>query len=248
MIIPDILLINTLNTALTAVRNDYIERVQAGQLTRSFLYLSFKNLQLGNYVVFDNVKKMIITTPQDPNHLEVKGSYDKNINHKNGFVYVTLGSESDKNNSISIGQGDNDPLEFNNSPEGTDEIKNLYMRRFSTTYYVMIGGENKNQVVVLYNLFKSILTIANNHLELEGLSNIKIGGQDIRNNTDIPDDIFMRPISVSFEYEEVVPELAFTEIIGKIRLYWLPEGATTRQGPIEVSVEDDVGDSDSDSF
>lgn len=247
MIIPDILLINTLNTALIAVRNDYRERVAAGQLERSFLYLSFKNLQLGNYVVFDNVRKMIITTPQDPNHLEVKGSYDKNINSKNSFVYITLGSENDRNNSLSIGQGDNEEIFYNNTPEGTDEYKAQFSRRYATTYHVMIGGDNKNEVIVLYNLFKSLLIIANNHLEIEGLSNIKIGGQDIRSNTAVPDHLFLRPITISFEYEEVVPEISFTEIVRKIRLYWLPEGATTAQGPIEISIEDDIGDSDSDS-
>jgi len=246
MLIPDILLINTLNTALTAVRNDYNESVQANQLYRSFLYLSFKNLSLGNYVVFDNAKKLIITTPQDPNHLDVKGNYDKNINNRT-FVYVTLGSESDRNNSIGIGIGDNEILTFNNTPEDDDEYKSQFSRRYATTYNLMIGGENKNEVIVLYNLFKSILTVCINHLSLEGLSNIKLGGQDIRNNNSIPDNLFLRPITISFEYEEVVPELAFKEIVRKIRLYWKPEGATVAQGPIEFSNEDDITDSDSTS-
>lgn len=244
MIIPDFILINSLNTGLEAVRNDYNNLFLQNKESRSFLSLLFRDSGLENYVAFTQCKALIITTPKNPKHVIVKSSLDKNSNSA-PFVYVTLGSENDRNNSIGIGQGDNEILRFDNTNDNeTDTYKNQYSRRYMTTYYVMIGGENKNEVVILYYLFKAILTVAMNHVIFEGLQNIKIGGQDIRANTVIPDSIHIRPITLTFEYEQVVPDISNTDIIRQINLYWKPDGSITAMGPIVIENDDDL-DSDS---
>lgn len=243
LVIPDQVIVNTLNLALTAIRNDYRTAIERGQENRSLLYLLFNSLSLGRYDYYENVKQLIITTPEDPKHLDVSLSYDKNIAKVN-HVFVTLPSENEKNNSLAIGAGNYEELTYNNT-EG-DTQRTQYSRRYSSTYYVVIICENRNEMIVLYNLFMAIIINCINHFDLEGLENLKTGGQDLRFQS-IPDGIFQRAITLNFEFERVIPELQFNDIIRTIRLYWRPEDAITRQGPIEFSTEDDIASESSGS-
>lgn len=234
MILPDILLVNSLNTALRAIRNDYQTQVASGHEERSVLFLLFADTEtLGNYEAYKTARVLIINTDESPKHLLVRSALDQTPN-QGPFVFVALAAESDRNNSTGIGVGDQDQLVYDEGGPG-ETYRDQFRRRWATTYQVVIGSENKGEVIVLYNFFKALLVILINHLTLEGLLNIKLGGQDLRVNVSIPDKVILRGITVNFEYEMVVPELSFKDIIRTIRLYWKAEGTTTPRGPIVIT-------------
>jgi len=238
MILPDFILIKALNLALVALRNDYKNNVLAGTEDRSVLKLMFQNVEpLGNYDVFTQAKALIDTTAESPKHLLVVSSLDANFN-KGPFVYVTLGADGDRNNSIDQGIGDNAPLVFNNN-DGTQSSKQVFQRRFAATYHVVIGSQNKEEVVVLYTVFQALLMVLTSHVAFEGLLNVKYGGQDVRVDLGVPDKVVTRVITINFEYEQSVPEFAFTTIATKILLYWQAQGAQVPSGPIVIEGSDD---------
>lgn len=238
MILPDFILVNSLNLALVALRNDYLINVSAGTEERSVLKLMFSELeQLGNYDAFTQAKAMLITTSEHPKHLLVRSALDQNFKGS-PFLYVTLAGESDRNNSIGQGIGDNDYLSFNED-DGTQSAKVQFQRRFATTYQLVIGSENKGEVVILYNVFQALLMILTSHATFSGLSNLKFGGQDVRVDLGVPDKVVMRAITINFEYEQKVPELAVKTIATNIFLYWKAQGAQVASGPVVIQADSD---------
>jgi hypothetical protein len=245
LVIPDITLLDTCNKILTVIRNDYEINRLAGTEERSLLYILFYSLTLGRYGLYDNVKQMLITTPSDPKHIDVVTlSYDQNTS-KVPALYLTLPSESTgRGNSLGIGQGDYDEVVFNNDYPEQDERRALFNRRYNCTYQLVIVSDNRNEAMVLYHLFKNMLVTCTNHLALSGIENLRIGGQDLNIQTSLPDKVFLKAITLNFEYEQQVPEMIVKRIYDRLLLYWKPEGAEVRQGPIVI----DSDDSDSDSF
>lgn len=215
LLIPDILIINTFNNILKIIRNDYNTNVTAGTESRSILYLLFNSVVLGKYNFYDNAKELLITTPENPLHLEVRLSYDAAPTTSANMIYVTLGSENPIHDSLQIGLGDQDELIFENVDPTPDQYKKQYMRRFLSTYNIVIIGKNRNELLVLFNVFKMLTIASIDHLTMEGLQNIKIGGQDMRPNEE---GMFARSISLTFEYEQVVPEIFIQTIYEKIRV------------------------------
>ncbi len=216
LIIPDIILVDCLNNGLKAVRLDYRSAVAAGNEQNSILYLMYNGLSLGKYIMYDNLKKLVCNTPEDPNYIDVKLSYDHNSQNPIS-VHISLPSESDKTNSIGLGQGDNDELTSDSNNDGLpDQQRAIFSRRFQATYHVVIMADNKDAVIALYSLFKMILIACMNHLEVSGLLNTKLGGGDVRLNENQPERRFIRPLTLTFEYETVAPELIVNAIIGKL--------------------------------
>lgn len=215
--IPEIKIAQTLNNILTIIRNNHNDAIANGQEDRSLLYLLFKTIELGRYDFYENAKHLIITTPQNPKHLQVKLSYDQNDAGNASGIFLSLASDSNRNDSLFIGEGDNAELVFDNVSDQNEYIKQ-YTRRFATTYQLVIITENKNETSVLYNLFRCMIIACTEHLAFEGVSNLKLGGQDLRVNMAVPDKLFMRAITMNFEYEVVTPEIFIQDIFTKIRV------------------------------
>ncbi len=236
LVLPDLILVNTINRILTILRNDFNNHQLAGTPTRSILWLLFGGLELGRYNAYQNIVAAIVTTDQDPNVIRCKLSYEKNDTSEASQIYVTLPSESNKNNTLGLGQGNQDPLEIPGTP---DTYKKQYNYRFLTTYQVMVTGPNRNEVMVLYHLIKTMLVATIEHMSHYGLSNMKIGGQDIRYQG-IPDTFFMKAITLNFEYEQVIPEIDIQNVYRTLRLFWREDQAIVAKGPIVISVDDDI--------
>lgn len=216
LIIPDSILVDTLKNGLDAFRKDYKNAVLAGNEQNSLLYVMYNTLALGKYVLYDNLKALICNTPEDPRYIEVKLNYDHD-SQRPISIHISLPSESDKNNSLQIGEGDNDPLLTDTDNDSIEDTRRVvYSRRFTATYHIVIISENKNEVIAIYSMVKMILIASINHLELSGLSNIKLGGGDVRLNEASPERRFIRPITISFEYDTVAPQLLVNSIINQI--------------------------------
>lgn len=230
--IPEVILLDTCNKALKILRDDFNANQTAGTPERSLLYVLMYSLDLGTYNLYDNARQLIVTTPENPKHINaITLSFDKNSG-KSPHLYITLPSESAINNSIGIGEGDYPELVYD------DQYKKQFNRRYLCTYHLVVVAENRNETLILYHLFKNMLVACTNHMAMNGIENLKIGGQDLQNGLLPPDLLFRKAITLSFEYEQQIPELFIRNIYSKILLYWKPEGAITRQGPIVIDADD----------
>jgi hypothetical protein len=227
LIIPDSILADTLKNGLDAFRKDFKNAVLAGNEQKSLLYIMYNGLALGKYIMYDNLKKLICNTPEDPNYIEVKLSYDHDSKRPIS-IHISLPSESDRTNSLQIGEGDYPEFVTDTNNDGFgDTWRAQFGRRFSATYHIVIMADNKNEVIAIYSIIKMILISCINHLELSGLLNIKLGGGDVRLNESAPERRFIRPITISFEYETVAPELLVNTIINQLNysLYFVDDSS-----------------------
>lgn len=242
IVIPDVQIAHALTLGIKAIREEYAELLKNGHVSRSFLYILFKGLYLGKYDFFENAVELINTTPENPKHIDtVHLSYDHNANTA-PYIFVTSPNEVPKNNSIGIGQEDNDLLFHNDT--GQDERRVLYSRRYQSTYLVVVVSENKNEVTILFNIVKALCTAFMEHMAFEGLENMQIGGSDLRMPGLIPDRYYSKAVTLNIEYNQFVPDIDFDKIYRKIKLFWRPEGAEVAQGPIVIENNDDLGPSD----
>jgi hypothetical protein len=231
--IPDIIICNAVNLLLRAIREDYNARILANQENRSMLYLLFNGTTLGTYNFYENAKSLIVTTPQNPRHVECKLAFDSG-DAKYPQIYITLPAESDRNNSVGFGEGNFPEIIFTDIDAGTTEYKRTYSRRWNATYNVVVISDNKNEANILFHLVKSMMVIGQMHLQAKGLENLKIGGSDLTFKDRIPDRTFVKSITLNFEYEDVIPELSINDVISKMLLYWRMEGAEEFNGPIQI--------------
>jgi len=214
VIIPDIIICNYVNNTLNIVRQDWITMSGLGKEDESLLYLIFGGGNIGTYDLFKNAKAILITKPGEPKHLEAKLSFDHNTTSTSPALVVALSSENDRNNELSIGEGSREEI----LDDAQDQYRKVFVRRYATTYSIIVLCENKNEGALIYNLIKLLITASITSLTLEGIENIKIGGQDIKLQTAVVDRLFQRAVTINFEYEQDVPELLVNKIYRTIML------------------------------
>ncbi len=243
LFLPEHLILRTANIILEVIRTDYRNHLAGNSVEESMLHLLLGNQSVGKVDLLREAVKIFITTPQDPKHFDVKLSFDKNPS-KAPQVFITQPAENDRNNSIDVGVGDQSELLIT-SDDQEDQYREQYMRRYSATQYLMIVCENRMEMTIIYNVMKSMLVSCFNHFSTEGLSNLKLGGQELKMRGEIPDELFQKAIIMNYEYEQVSPSIVIQNVFRKIRLYWRATEATDRQGPIEFETDDDLSDSSS---
>lgn len=165
--------------------------------TKSILYRLLVGNNIQRYDLFTQAITLLINKSDDPRYLDVNLFF----NAKRASIptiHITLPSESERNNAIGVGEGFRDTI-FEDS--NSSYIK-TFNRRFSTRYNIIITSDNTNEVILLYHLIRNLLISLNAHFNAAGLENPKLGGGDIQINADIiPTNVFVRAISMEFEYD-----------------------------------------------
>lgn len=244
LLLPEHVILDTVNYLLEIIRVDFRNKQTENREEESLLHLLLNNQTVSNRNLYNEAVNIFITTPQSPKHFNCTLNFDHN-DTKLPQLYITQPSESPANNSIGIGEGDQDEITLGYDVPEPDQYRAQYMRRYLATHYVLIACENRIEMTVIYNVLKALLVSCFNHFELTGLSNIKIAGQELKMRNEIPDRLFQKAIVLTFEYEQVSPSIVIQDIFRKIRIYWKQEGTETPQGPIEFEEEDNLNDSSS---
>ena len=90
--------------------------------------------------------------------------------------------------------------------EGNYQLYHTEM--YETTYQIMITSTNSTEVTIVYHIIKSMLLMLVDQIDLMGLRNPTLSGNDIVMQDDLtPVPIFHRVLNVSFTYEHNVPKL-----------------------------------------
>lgn len=212
LLTPEIILFNTFKAVIKAVRDDYAANVADN--TKSLLYQVLYNNsattndgKIQRYNLFEQAVKVFITTEDDLRHLDVNLFF----NAKRASIptlHITLPSEQEKNNSLGIGEGINEPLYIPDTTTPT-AYKRTFNRRFTATTNLVITSDNTNEIVLIYHFIRSLIISLMEGLSLTGLENLKLSGGDININTDlVPQGIYSRVIGISYEYNAEGIELS----------------------------------------
>lgn len=218
MTVPDIVLLETVNAAIQALRDDYITTTVTNSQPESktmLYYMLGTSAALQRYNFFEQAKKIILTTPQQDGdtHLEANLSFDMNSWKGNPIIYITMPSSQGIHNSLGLGEGN-----FDEILDGNGNFKKQFVRRKRSTYQIMILSNNKTTTMLLYYLIDCLILACHDHLELSGLSNIQYNGGDLNIREVLPDKVFGKYIGLTFEYETVGKEFNINAIVSNIEV------------------------------
>lgn len=223
--LPEIVLLETVEAALTFVRNDYALQVDK---TKTYLYKLLNTTGLDNYKLYEQAVEVICGPIDSPRRFEIDLAYNM-TRERMPSAHITLPGEN-------TGQGNGMGMDENYAEtDWTDEIANevgqatnldedtgraIYSRRITAVYNLVIMSDNSNEVVLLYHFLRAMLIALIPHLHEKRLSNISFGGNDLQPYADSP--YHMRAITINMQYDTFVPSIYPFELVNKLQVVGTP--------------------------
>lgn len=196
---PDIVFFNTCDILLKQIRQDWNNHTDKSQTLLGKMLIG---TNIGKYQLFEQAQTVFLQPDDNPRKLDVRMGFDTQ-RADIPTLHITLPREQPAEDGIGIDEGFGDTF-YNDDDK---EYTKTFTRRFSTNYSVMITSDNRNEVVLVYNVFRALLISAFDHMQLSGLENIKLSGGDLQINDRLAqNNIFMRSINVNFSYDLTVPD------------------------------------------
>lgn len=207
--IPEILLYNLISGIVKHIKIDIENHI--GTPETSFLGIILKDIKDHKHDYYVEAVDIFSRKEDHPRALRVRLFFDaKEANIPT--IHITMPQENEGNNSLGAGESDInyiDELDKTISPERE--------RRFDTTFNAIITSDNHREVLIIYHVIRAMLVSALSEINIAGLENPKLGGQDIRLQEDIiPRNIYMRGISIGCSYEVEVPRFFSSKMISQL--------------------------------
>lgn len=211
LVIPEIILFRVLHGIVHFIRQD-IENNSATP-EKSVTYSLLDGLKLGRYDFYEEAKKVFSRKGTHPRALDLRLFFDAGRAHL-PTIHLNLPSENQTEGGIGLDVG-YEPTDFNEVDGVSTEF---FTRAFDTQYNFMVTSDNTFEVVMIYNLLRGMIISYMHTLEFEGIRNPRLSGQDLQIYGEIvPENVFMRAITLSFMFEASAPSLDKKTIIESIQ-------------------------------
>lgn len=212
IIMPELLIYNTVKSILNLIKIDYEERGDLDSLL--FHYFGVDNsterkeMEWETFNYFEQAKQLFLNK-----NIEVNLGYNMSVSEI-PCIHIILPSESGK----PLGLGADENYVGYNDGNGSQPVP-VYTETFNATYNLIITSPNSLEVILIYNLLRASLISTYYHLELGGLRLPRISGQDINLQGDLtPTHIFHRGLGISFDYEVIVPDIIRKRIVKGMKI------------------------------
>lgn len=203
ILIPELVISNILTTIREMLRKD-LKDAPSDDKTILYRILGVSEdgqpIQIGHYNYFKQAKQII----SDPKNLSVNFGYNQEVS-KQCSLHLLLPSEQSK---MAIGGDEGYINDINDN-----KVQPYYTQTYECTYQIMITSNNSFEVLIIYNIFKSMLLMLLDTLELSGLRNPSLSGNDIVMQENlIPIPIYHKVLNLHFLYEHNVPQLLLQDV------------------------------------
>jgi hypothetical protein len=209
--IPEIILLNAYRLGLEYIRNNYKANKAAPQNSYLATVLGFTDVNVldTRYDFYTQATSVFCTQESDPRDIKVNLFFNA-ARAKIPTIHITNPAELPIHDSLAINEGFQDPI----VNEVTGEYTVVYSRRFKAKYNIVLTSDNTNEIVLMYQVLRSLTISMIDHLQLSGLENIKISGSDLNIKSDIvPLGVFMKNIGIEFEYDVPAVKLSTNDFL-----------------------------------
>jgi hypothetical protein len=216
IVIPELVIFQTIKASLDVLREDYA--LNSADASKSFLMRcigAYNSLQ--NYDTQEQAKAVFIRAKNanEPRYVDVSMGFDSDrIGKKNPHIHILLQNDSPKDDSLGIGEGNVDPY--------FDDEESTYLkskvRRFTQQVNLLISGDNSNEKYLVYHVLKTVLIQFIPYMNALGLENVSFRGGDVSINTQVAGNVYMRSLTLNFDYDLVSPNIDQDDFINKIYL------------------------------
>lgn len=197
---PDIILFDAIKIGLKYIDADWKANTDK---TLTWLYKSLDGISIQKIDYLNQAESIFVKTGGEARKIDVNMMYNmKEV--KPPAIHITLGNESiSTSNGLGMEEGYIDPY-YN---ELGLEYQNVFTRRYSANYNIVVTSDNSNEVAIIYHVLKTMFTGMYAHLHLRGIENLKFSGADLNINQQLmPKHMYSRALSLVFEYETSAPE------------------------------------------
>lgn len=209
---PEIILHKILVELVNFIKDDFNMKDEP---ETTLLYNLWFGNQVGNVNYYEEAKELFLRDEGDPSVLEVRTFFDR-TRAQLPTLHITLPSEL---GGVADGIGIDEGYEESIYNEELNEVIPVYTRSFSSQFNIVCTSSNSNSTLILYHTIKNLLLAGFNSLQLSGLKNPKLNGQDLNMPENIiPNTVFVRAISFEFFYETSAPSLFGEKFLEKIFL------------------------------
>ena len=211
--VPEIEIFKVIHGIFEAVRGDYHAHSNEKE---TILYKYFGDLPVfeGKFNWWENAKDLFLREYDHPRKIETEMYFNS---ERMGVptVHVTLPQETANFDGIGVDTGYQEEVWNDTSLE----YQFTNTRMFDTQYHAIITSDNTLEVQLIYHLLRGMLISIMKEIDMMGMRNPKLSGQDLQINTElVPESIFMRGIGINFQYEVTVPQLTDHKLITGIIL------------------------------
>lgn len=213
MLVPEMALYNILSTAVKFIRSDYEKQItDTGNEENSYLFYLCSLINLQRVNVFNEAKEIfLINDPDNPKRININLGWPQTIKEATNVTIIHPGEQYASVNALGVDESPEifEEYVFAEGETGeTNAWRNSYGRRYNTTYRIIITGDNTNEIMIAYNIFKSILISfdGTGHLNYMGFQNVKISGQDMEIKSELTKLKWAKALNIQFEYEFRVPD------------------------------------------
>lgn len=233
IVLPEIVLMDTLKAAIEFVRKDYKNNI--ANTTQSYLYLLLQQARIEKYILFEQAIEVICGKEDSPRLLTIDLAFNMARDHCPS-IHITLPAEqTGPGNGMGTDEGYAEAIieeinegdfnqDYNNDfdNENSRTSRAVFSRRISATYNIVIVSDNSNEVVFLYHFIRALYIALIPHLHLKGLSNVSFGGQDLHPYNETAHNLHMRAITLSLQYDTFVPSIFPKELLNDVSVNSLP--------------------------
>lgn len=192
--VPEIILFNAVQGALKYIRLNYANETDKNN---SYLRRVLSGIAFQRYDFVAQAEQVFLCDVDNARFLDLDLMFNMQKNTL-PTMYLSLPAEGIQSGGNGIGLDEG----FIEDVTTDEDYYSVFTRRFQATYNIVITSDNSNEVILIYQTLKALLISFIPSMNMEGLENINIGGQDI---TITQDSVFVRAISVSFQYDTSVP-------------------------------------------
>jgi hypothetical protein len=204
--IPEIIIANLVETVLKVIETDFNDHVEEKD---TLLYYILGDNQYKKFYFFEQAKDIFLREYNHPRKIEVRMLFDAQ-RASLPTIHITMPQENNDSDGIGVDEGYEDNIL--NTDKTT--FHKTYTRAFGVQYNIIITSDNSLEVLLIYHLLKAMLISIFDHMELSGIRNPKLSGQDLQMNSDIvPVNVFVRGVGINFMYEESIPAFQEEQII-----------------------------------
>lgn len=200
MLIPEIIIFDTIKILLDEVTEDFRTSSEVDSIIyRMFKYDDFKReLKYNDFRYYEQAKSLLLRDVEQARRFEVFQGYNLE-RAASPCMHILLPSESPSPKGIGQDLG---YVEFARQQTGDRGYYQVFTDSMQCSYNLMLTSDNSSEVILIYNFLKAGLNIMTSHMELSGLRNIRLSGQDVTMQDDlVPPHIFHRNLMLSFFYE-----------------------------------------------
>lgn len=206
LVLPEHSLKNILD-GLLAMMSDNLKQVPNKEQT--MLYRMFGDTAYNKFKYYEQGVSLFTKSNGKARQIKTKLSFDGDLSQF-PIIYIPTG----KDDYSFSGIGDQDSNYVEDKDGRQTPMKTC---RFKGESSFVIVSDSIEEVLLIYHAVRALLVAAGDTFGYYGLDTVQLGGADVQlNEEQIPKNVFMRAMSIKYEYDITIPSIIHSSGSGSI--------------------------------